>query len=110
MRKLKISLDNWAEIDLHEDPDEVTANDLISAAQSVTVMLEDKRYPQLSVGDTLRKHPELVSAHVISYALNRLESSVRTLKIEELRLLESIENSLESIAGAAASSEHKSDE
>mgnify|MGYP001558100538 FL=1 len=110
MSKLKIDLDVWAESALHDDPDEATTSDLTSAAQYVSVMLEGDGHPQQSIDDTLRKHPGLVGAYAISCGQNRLESSVRTLKIEELRLLENIANSLESIARAAASPEGKSDE
>jgi len=87
MSKLKINLDDWHDQAQHDDPVDVAVNDWEVAAEYLSEMLEDEKHPRLSTFDVMRKHPELVGAHANTHAINRLEHTYRTLKIEELRLL-----------------------
>lgn len=105
MSKLKIDLDDLREQAMNDDPADIAGNDLESAAEWVFVMLNEEVLERTtSLNDkikTMRKHPELVAAHTLAHAINRLELTHRTVKIEELRLLESIANSLKAIASAS---------
>lgn len=114
MSKLEIDLDAWREQAMNDDPVDIASNDLESAAEWVFVMLDEEALERTtSLNDkisTMRKYPELVAAHVKAHAINRLELTHRTLKIEELRLLGSIADSLERIARAAESEKGKRNE
>lgn len=92
------------------EPEGIASCDLAAAAGYVGVCMEDDDRPLESMVDIMRKYPELVAAHAQVHAINRLELTYRMLKIEELRLLESIAVSLEKIAGAAESAKGKSNE
>lgn len=111
MNKLKTDLDDQREQAMNDDPADIAANDLESAAEWVFVMLDEEALERTtSLNDkinTMRKRPELVAAHAKAHAINRLELTHSTFKIEELRLLESIVDSLKAIASA---SKGKSDE
>ncbi|MEI2767448.1 MAG: hypothetical protein V9E86_02860 [Nitrosomonas sp.] len=116
MSKLKIDLDDWRERAMNDDPIDIANSDLEEAAEWIFVMLDEEVLERTtSLNDkinTMRKRPELVAAHAQAQAqaINRLECTYRTLKIEELRLQESIANSLELIAGTAVTSKGKRDE
>lgn len=114
MSKLKIDLNDWREQAMNDDPADIAANDLESAAEWVFVMLDEEVLERTtSLNDqinTMRKYPELVAAHAQAHAINRLELTYRTLKIEELRLLGSIADSLEKIASATESAKGKHNE
>lgn len=114
MSKLEIDLGEWREQAMNGDPWDAAGDDLEAAAEWVFVMLdEDALERTTSHNDktnTMRKYPELVAAHAKAHAINRLELTHRTLKIEELRLLGSIADSLERIASAAESAKGKRDE
>lgn len=114
MSKLKIDLDFWAEQARNDDPTDVADTILQDGADWIYVMLEGNGESDRTNYDgmqhAMRKYPELVKTHAIANAVSRFEHTYRILKIEELRLLEGIANSLKSIASAAASSEDKSDE
>lgn len=110
MSNLRVDLDLLAAAAQADDPAGIADNDLEVAAQWISVMLEDEKHPQLSVFDTMRKHPELVAAHAKVQAINRLECTYRGLKVEELRLSGNIAASLESIARAAAQPKGKNNE
>lgn len=102
MSKLKINLDDMADEVMYDDPENEGWQDLENAAEYVSVMLQkegEERFATYSdkVG-AMQNHPVLVAAHAIVTALNRHKSSCCRLKIEELRLQESIANSLELIA------------
>lgn len=114
MSKLKIDLDDWREQAINDDPDDIAGIDLESAAEWIFVMLDEESLERTTSFndkiDTMRKHPGLVVAHALAHGISRFEHTYRTLKIEELRLLGSIADSLEKIAGAAESSKGKNDE
>lgn len=111
---IKIDLDFWAAQAQNDDPADIAANDLESAAEWFFVMLDEEALERTtSFNDqinAMRKHPELVAAHALAHAINRFEHTYRTLKIEELRLLGSIADSLEKIASAAESAKGKHNE
>ncbi|MBV6448921.1 hypothetical protein [Nitrosomonas sp.] len=114
MSKLEIDLDAWRAQAMNDDPAEIADIDLECAAEWGFVMLDEETLERTaSLNDkinTMRKRPELVAAHAKAHAINRLEHTYRTLKIEELRLLGSIADSLERIASAAESAKGKRDE
>lgn len=106
MSKLKISLDDLADEVMHDDPEDAAGRDLENAAEYVFMALQkegEERFATYSdkVG-AMQNHPVLVSVHAIVTALNRHESSCRRLKIEELRLLGNIANSLKPIIPTVA--------
>ncbi|MBX9916897.1 MAG: hypothetical protein E6Q59_10880 [Nitrosomonas sp.] len=114
MSKLKIDLDDLREQAMNDDPDEIAGNDLEAAAELVFVALQkegDERIATYSDKiEAMQNHPELVAAHTLAHAINRLELTHRTVKIEELRLLGSIADSLERIASTAESAKGKRNE
>ncbi len=97
----KINLDDWHKQAQNDEPVNMADNDLQVAAEFLAVVLEDEKHSQLSSTDIMRKHPELVAAHTLAHAINRLELTHCTVKIEELRLLESIADSLKAIASTS---------
>lgn len=114
MSKLKINLDDMADEVMHDDAEDEAGQDFENAAEYVSVMLQkegEERFATYSdKADAMRNHPILVAVCAILTALNRHDSRGRRLKIEELRLQESIANSLELIAGTAVTSKGKRDE
>ena len=103
MSKLEIDLDAWREKAMNDDPWDAAGDDLEAAAEWVFVMLDEEVLERTTSSDdktnTMRKYPELVAAHAKAHAINRLEHTYRTLKIEELRLLERIASAAESEKG-----------
>lgn len=98
MSRLRISLDDWHEDAQHEDPTAEAYEDMKNAAEYVFVALQKEGEGRVStyldeVG-AMQNHPVLVAATAIVIALSRHGHSNRTLKIEELRLLENIANAL----------------
>jgi hypothetical protein len=114
MSKLKIDLDDWREQAMNDDPADIADNDLEGAAEWIFVMLDEESLERTTTLNdkinTMRKYPELVAAHALAHGISRFELTYRTLKVEELRLLESIADSLKAIANAAESSKGKNDE
>ncbi len=106
MSKLKINLDDMADEVMHDDPEDAAGRDLKNAADYVFVALQkegEERFATYSdkVG-AMQNYPVLVAAHAIMTALSRHESSYRRLKIEELRLLGNIVNTLNPTAHTVA--------
>lgn len=104
MSEIRIDLNEWFEQAQKDDPEEIAGSDLLAAADFLAVMLEDEKHSLLSSTVTMRTHPELVAARALAHGISRLEHTYRTLKINELILLQSIADSLQTIASAAASS------
>lgn len=111
---IRIDLNGWHEQAQNDDPADIADNDLEAAAEWIFVMLgEEVLERTTSLNDKLnamRKHPRLVAAHALAHGISRFELTYRTLKVEELRLLESIADSLKTIASAAESAKGKSNE
>lgn len=104
---IEIDLNDWREQAVNDDPELMANCDLAAAAGYVGVSMEGDDRPLESMEDILRKYPELVAAHAQVHAISRLEHNSRMLKIEELRLLGSIADSLKTIASAAKSAKRK---
>ncbi|NBQ68917.1 MAG: hypothetical protein EBU46_08830 [Nitrosomonadaceae bacterium] len=111
MSKLEIDPNAWREQAMNDDPVDIADNDLGAAAEWVFVALQkedDERIATYSDKiEAMRKRPKLVAAHILAHAINRLELTYRTLKIEELRLLERIADSLEKNSQCCGVSERK---
>lgn len=103
MSKLEIDLDAWREKAMNDDPWDAAGDDLEAAAEWVFVRLDEEVLERTTSPNdktnTMRKYPELVTAHAKAHAINRLELTYRTLKIEELRLLGRIASTVESEKG-----------
>ena len=114
MSKLEIDLAVWREEAMNDDPWDIAGNDIEVAAEWIFLMLDEQALDRTSTLEdklhAMRKHPELVYAHATAHAINRIEHTYRTMKIEELRLKESIAISLERIASAMESTKGKRDE
>ena len=111
---IRIDLNDWHEQALNDDPADIAANDLEGAAEWIFVMLDEESLERTTglndKTNTMRKYPELVAAHALAHGISRFECTYRTLKVEELRLLGSIADSLKTIASAAESAKGKSNE
>ena len=99
MSNSKIDLDFMAEQVLNEDGFDRADTFFQDSVTWVSIWLRDGG-PELSTTDTLRDHPQLVGSHALVCAINEFEITYRTLKIEELRNLKNISNSLERLASA----------
>lgn len=95
---LKIDLDEWHEKAQNDDPEDIAMKDIESAAERMFVALQkegDERLATYSdMMEAMQKHPELVAAHALAHGISRIEVTYRILKVEELRLLKSIADSL----------------
>lgn len=112
---LKIDLNEWFEQTQHNnDPWDIAGEDIKAAAEWIFVMLDEKSLERTSTLEdelnAMRNHPELVAAHTLAHTINRFEHTYRILKVEELRLLRSITDSLKVIASTAASSKGEGNE
>lgn len=111
MSKLKIDLNDWRERVQKADPEEKALEDIDNASDMIFLDLQEKDGKSTSSDsdkiETKKNHPQLVAAHAITCAINRRNDAYCTLKIEELRLLKSVDNSLERIADAMESAKGK---
>ncbi len=97
MSDIKIDLDEWHEDAQNNAPEQNTEDILLNSAESIGVILNDPIISKLSKEEIFKQLPMHIGIHAVLRTIDSHNVHNRNLKIEELRLQQSIAVALDGV-------------